>query len=254
MMSPSTTNKGIKIVMRIRKSDESGFSCLEVIIILAIGFIVFAIVVPNYFAFKNREIALDKIPFPNAIEMEKATKYLKKSIKKFSKQKTSTSEAYSDAIQANDEAAKVKYKYNSAETEEFIERWKDAAEEVAELRGKFNSLNEKCNVFFESADKKIQSIRNVELKNKLSQASTNKSKKFYKKSSRANVEIKSLENAILKGNDLVAALEVSGALGAIGDEISEFDNIINSASSKLSEVDSLIAEGMHLVEIEFANL
>jgi PAS domain-containing protein len=174
---------------------------------------------------------------------------------KLGEQKSATVEALSEAQQARNEALhRVNFTFASPETERFIDRWKQAEQEVRELRDDFNQLLEKSDFFFAYAEKKMRTIGDTALKSRADILISRKKESFIASANEANAAILELEVTVEKGKDLISALEIAGVLGSVSADAGNLDMLQSRAVHKMSEVQSLVNQGKGLVEVEFSAL
>jgi len=176
---------------------------------------------------------------------------LKDQIESFSAQKESTKTAFIEAANAQDAARKIQFRFKDSKTSTFVSRWESADEEVKDLRNQFDELSDSAEDFFDYIDDQIEDINDSSIKDRMLSATNARARSFGKSVSSADEAIDALEDTIQKGTDIIIALKISGALGALDEQMHELGVLSDIARVKFDEIDLLISEGTRLLDIEF---
>jgi len=188
-------------------------------------------------------------------QIEKFTGNLKKAIEAFEEQKEDTEEALKEAEEARMKALKQTIiKYTSSKTQNFIERWREADRETMNLRVRFNGVIKDADFLFAYCEKKSNIIKDRSLKSKMKGFIQKKKNGFASEVKKTHVALIALEEAIIKGNDVIISLEIVGSLKAVGDKFKDLGNIYRTATLKLPETETLIKEGRKLLESDLSTL
>ena len=183
-----------------------------------------------------------------------APKYVvkfKNAIQDFSKQKDTVKGAYKEALESQVEAKEVKYVFKNEKTKVFIKKWKNAETEVVTLRDKFDTYKDEAENFVDSLDDSLDRIKNDDaLKTKMKNYSKIKATKIAKNILKIDNNLKQLERAILKGNNLIIALETVSSFNQLSQDVDEFDSILNTSNKIFVEIDGLVDEGMTVLDDE----
>jgi hypothetical protein len=175
----------------------------------------------------------------------------KEAIQDFTQQKDTVKDVYKEAVQAQDEAKKVKYIFNNEKTKQFVEKWKKAEREVVTLREKFEIYQEETENFVDQLDDNLNKIKNDdELKNKMQKYSEEKALKMAQNIVKISQNIERLESSIQKGNNLIVALETVSSFNQLSQDVKEFDIVLDSSSKIFNDIDELIKEGNIVLEQE----
>lgn len=217
------------------KNFKKGISTFQIIILLIVGYYVWGYVEDNYL-YKD------------------TPKYLvefKDAIKDFSEQKDTVKKTYKDAIEAKDEAKKVKYVFKNESTKEFIRKWETTQNEVVILKEKFEVYKEETENFVDKLDENLDQIKNDEaLKDRMREFSKKKAKLMAKNIIKIEQNIEKLDNSITKGNNLIVALKTVSSFNVLADDVKEFDSILNDSSDVFVSIDSLVDEGIKVLDDE----
>jgi Sec-independent protein translocase protein TatA len=220
---------------RLPRNFKKGISTFQIIILLIVGYYVWGYVEDNYL-YKD------------------TPKYLvefKDAIKDFSKQKDTVKKTYNEAIEAKDEAKKVKYIFKNESTKEFIRKWETAQNEVVTLKEKFEVYKEETENFVDKLDESLDQIKNDEaLKSRMREFSKKKAKLMAKNIIKIEQNIEKLDNSITKGNNLIVALKTVSSFNVLSDDAKEFDTILNDSSDVFVSIDSLVDEGIKVLDDE----
>lgn|GEM_PF-850555 len=223
--------------MYTNKSNmKSGISTFQILLIVIVGyFFVWPYVEENYI-YKD------------------SPKYLvqfKEAIKDFSEQKDTVKDSYKEALDAQSKAKEIKYVFKNENTKLFISKWKNAEDEVVVLREKFDVYKDETENFIDNLDTNLDKIKNDEkLKDKMRAYSKDKALKMAKNILKLEKNLKYLEDAIVKGNNLIIALETVSSFNELVEDVKEFDSILNTSNDVFVEIDSLINEGIQVLDKE----
>jgi len=215
---------------------KSGISTFQILLIVIVGyFFVWPYVEENYI-YKD------------------SPKYLvqfKEAIKDFSEQKDTVKDSYKEALDAQSKAKEIKYVFKNENTKLFISKWKNAEDEVVVLREKFDVYKDETENFIDNLDTNLDKIKNDEkLKDKMRAYSKDKALKMAKNILKLEKNLKYLEDAIVKGNNLIIALETVSSFNELVEDVKEFDSILNTSNDVFVEIDSLINEGIQVLDKE----
>ena len=217
------------------KNYKSGISTFQLIILLIVGYYVWQYVEENYI-YKDTPKYL--VQFKDAIN-------------DFSQQKDTVKSAYKDAIQAQDEAKKVKYVFKNEKTKQFVKKWKTAEKEIVTLKEKFEVYKDETENFVDKLDENLNKIKNDEtLKDKMKKYSQEKARKMANNINKIEKNIKQLESSILKGNNLIIALETVSSFNQLAQDVKEFDSILDNSNKIFTQIDALVNEGITVLDAE----
>ncbi len=219
-----------------RINYKSGISTFQIILLTIIGyFFVWPYIEDNYL---YKDTPKYVVQFKNAIQ-------------NFSKQKDTVKGAYKDALEAQDKAKEIKYVFKNEKTKIFISKWKRTEKEVVTLREKFDNYQEQTENFLDGLDDKLDEIKNDDkLKTRMKSYSKEKAKTMANNIVKIGKNLNQLENAILKGNNLIIALETVSSFNQLAQDVEEFDSILNTSSKIFVEIDILIEEGITVLDDE----
>ena len=215
---------------------KSGISTFQILLIVIVGyFFVWPYVEENYI-YKD------------------SPKYLvqfKEAIKEFSEQKDTVKDSYKEALDAQSKAKEIKYVFKNENTKLFISKWKNAEDEVVVLREKFDVYKDETENFIDNLDTNLDKIKNDEkLKDKMRAYSKDKALKMAKNILKLEKNLKYLENAIVKGNNLIIALETVSSFNELVEDVKEFDSILNTSNDVFIDIDKLVNEGIEVLDKE----
>ena len=215
---------------------KSGISTFQILLIVIVGyFFVWPYVEENYI-YKD------------------SPKYLvqfKEAIKEFSEQKDTVKDSYKEALDAQSKAKEIKYVFKNENTKLFISKWKNAEDEVVVLRDKFDVYKDETENFIDNLDTNLNKIKNDEkLKDKMRAYSKDKALKMAKNILKLEKNLKYLENAIVKGNNLIIALETVSSFNELVEDVKEFDSILNTSNDVFIDIDKLVNEGIEVLDKE----
>ncbi len=217
------------------KNFKKGISTFQIIILLIVGYYVWGYVEDNYL-YKDTPKYLVKF---------------KDAIKDFSEQKDTVKKTYKDAIEAKDEAKKVKYVFKNESTKDFIRKWETTQSEVVTLKEKFEVYKEETENFVDKLDENLDQIKDDEaLKDRMREFSKKKAKLMAKNIIKIEQNIEKLDRSITKGNNLIVALKTVSSFNVLSDDAKEFDSILNDSSDVFVSIDSLVDEGIKVLDDE----
>jgi DNA repair ATPase RecN len=208
---------------------SSGSNWLVWIIIAAIGFFAY-----KHF-FNNQPITLSY------------AEEFKESLIKFEQESNETKKEVQKALEAYNEAKDVLFKYQDQRTQRFIKEWRRAEDKVKKLIKSYNELVEKANNFFKVLYDEAEKIHDPKLRSQVVALINERKKLFYEKAMRAKSGIEQLVVLMQKGDDLIKAIEIAGALkySEIGKyDFEEFNYRLNQS---FEELNSLIQEGKSIL-------
>ncbi len=225
--------KGIALHNR---NFKSGISTFQMILLIVVGYYFVWPYIENNYLYKDSP---------------KYVVQFKEAIKDFAKQKETVKDTYKEALNAQSEAKKVKYVFKNEKTKDFINKWKKAEKEIVTLRDKFDVYQEETENFLDGLDENLDKIKNDDkLKTKMKNYSKEKAVKMANNIVKIGNNLKLLENAILKGNNLIIALETVSSFNQLAQDIEEFDSILDTSNQVFTEIDSLINEGISVLDEE----
>ena len=223
------------MVNKIPLNFKKGISTFQIIILLIVGYYVWGYVQDNYIYKDTPKYLVD---FKNAI-------------KDFSIQKDTVKKTYQEAIEAKEEAKKVKYVFKNESTKEFIRKWEKAQNEVVILKEKFEIYKEETENFVDKLDENLDQIKNDEvLKERMKEFSKNKAKLMANNIINIERNIEKLDNSITKGNNLIVALKTVSSFNVLSEDAREFDSILNDSSDIFISIDSLVNKGIKVLDDE----
>jgi len=219
----------------IPKNYKSGFSIFKTLIIVIILYYAWNYYEDNY---KYKDTPRYVAEFKNAL-------------KEFTSQNDTVKSAYKDAIEAQSEAKKIKYVFKNEKTKTFISKWKNAEKEVTTLREKYSNYKDETENFLDGLDDKLDQIQNDnDLKSKMKKYSKTRALKMAKNIVKMDVNLEKLENSIIKGNNLIIALETVSSFNELSQDIRDFDILLDASSQIFTELDTLIIEGTTVLDNE----
>jgi predicted RNase H-like nuclease (RuvC/YqgF family) len=166
-------------------------------------------------------------------------------LEELSEQKAATADAFGEAREARKVAfSQPEFTFSSKKTQKFIDRWRDAADEVIE----------KADFLFAYAEKKQAAIRNSDLSTRAASGIEQRKSSFATAAKATDQVIRSLERTLEEGDDLISALEIAGVLGTLSSEVRELQGMHDRAVASLPELEALVREGEKLVDDEFSAL
>lgn len=223
---------------KIPHNFKKGISTFQIILLLIVGYFVWDYIEENYI-YKD------------------TPKYLvefKDAIKDFTRQKDTVKSTYNDAINAQKEAKKVNYVFKNEKTKEFVRKWKDAEREVVTLKEKFEVYKDETENFIDRLDENLDKIKNDEaLKSRMKEYSKEKALKMADNIVKIEKNISKLDVSIQKGNNLIVALETVSSFNELAQDVKEFDMLLNDSSDIFIEIDSLVDEGVKVLDEELKN-
>jgi hypothetical protein len=174
-------------------------------------------------------------------------KDFKNSLITFEKEKEETKEEVQKALKAYEEAKDVLFKYQDKRTQDFIKRWKRAESKVNDLIDAYNNLIRKANNFFEVLYNEAEKIKDERLRSQVIAFINERKEQFYAKAERAKEGIIRLRNLMQKGDDLIKAIEIAGALKYSEIGSYNFNDFQYQLDRSFTELNSLIEEGKSIV-------
>jgi len=214
---------------------KSGFSIFKTLILIIIIYFAWNYYEENY---KYKDTPKYVVEFKNAL-------------KDFTSQNDTVKGAYKEAISAQSEAKKVNYVFKNDKTKTFINKWKNAEDEVIELRETYATYKDETENFLDGLDDKLDQIKNDnKLKSKMKKYSKVRALKMAKNILKMDRNLEKLENSITKGNNLIIALETVSSFNELTQDIQDFDVLLDSSSDIFTELDSLIIEGTSVLDEE----
>jgi len=221
--------------MMIKEIDsrQSGFSFFSMLFWLVVGYFVYSYIADGGFK-----------------DMSAHAEDLRETLEEFAAQKGVAQKAYQDAMSAKESAVTIGLEFKDEKTQVFVAKWKQAEEDVVELRTKLEGIDAKAQLFFIHIDEELDKINDRSLRNKMEELVEKKAGAFAQSLKKADQAIAVLESSIGKGIDIITAIKITGALGALSTQVAELDILAKSADLKFAEIDELIAEGMNVLAIE----
>ncbi|NQY92804.1 MAG: hypothetical protein HRT43_01450 [Campylobacteraceae bacterium] len=214
---------------------KAGFSLFKTLILIIILYYAWNYYEDNY---KYKDSPKYVVEFKNAL-------------KEFTGQNDTVKNAYKDAISAQVEAKKIKYVFKNEKTKVFIAKWKTAENEVTTLRETYSNYKDETENFLDGLDDKLDQIQNDNaLKSKMKKFSKKRALKMAKSIVKMDQNLEKLENSIIKGNNLIIALETVSSFNELSQDIKDFDILLDSSSDIFTELDSLIIEGTSVLDSE----
>ncbi len=223
---------------KLAHNFRKGISTFQIILLLIVGYFVWDYIEENYI-YKDTPKYL--VQFKDAIN-------------DFTKQKDTVKNTYQDAIQAQSEAKKVNYVFKNEKTKEFVRKWKEAEREVNTLKEKFEVYKDETENFVDHLDENLDKIKNDDtLKNRMKEYSKEKALKMAENIVKIEKNISKLDLSIQKGNNLIVALETVSSFNSLASDVKEFDSLLNDSSDIFVEIDSLVDEGVKVLDEELKN-
>jgi len=217
------------------KNFKKGFSLFKTLILIIVLYYAWDYYEENY---KYKDSPKYVVEFKNAL-------------KEFTSQNDTVKSAYKDAISAQTEAKKIKYVFKNEKTKTFISKWKTAENEVSTLREKYSNYKDETENFLDGLDNKLDQIQNDhDLKSKMKKYSKDRALKMAKNIVKMDQNLEKLESSIIKGNNLIIALETVSSFNELSQDIKDFDILLDSSSAIFTELDSLIIEGTSVLDSE----
>jgi uncharacterized coiled-coil DUF342 family protein len=188
-------------------------------------------------------------------EFESYAKALRKALDGLQKQRDTAVSAYNQAECARKEAlSQDDFKFTSKQTRSFVDKWAAAESEVRSLRSKYDELLKTADLLFTYCYEKCATISNEKMRSTMRGAIERQQKRFGSKALAAHREIASVARAIGRGKDLIKALEIVGALGALQGMADDLDGLAGSAARLQPSIDDLKSEGESLLRLELSAL
>jgi uncharacterized membrane-anchored protein YhcB (DUF1043 family) len=217
---------------------RKGLSTFQIILLLIAGYFVWDYIEENYI-YKDTPKYL--VEFKDAIN-------------DFTQQKDTVKNTYQDAIDAQAEAKKVNYVFKNEKTKEFVRKWKDAQREVDTLKEKFEVYKDETENFVDHLDENLDKIKNDDtLKERMKEYSKDKALKMAQNIVKIEKNIAKLDLSIQKGNNLIVALETVSSFNSLASDVKEFDALLSDSSDIFVEIDSLVEEGVKVLDEELKN-
>lgn len=217
---------------------RKGLSTFQIILLLIAGYFVWDYIEENYI-YKDTPKYL--VEFKDAIN-------------DFTQQKDTVKNTYQDAIDAQAEAKKVNYVFKNEKTKEFVRKWKDAQREVDTLKEKFEVYKDETENFVDHLDENLDKIKNDDtLKERMKEYSKDKALKMAQNIVKIEKNITKLDLSIQKGNNLIVALETVSSFNSLASDVKEFDALLSDSSDIFVEIDSLVEEGVKVLDEELKN-
>jgi predicted RNase H-like nuclease (RuvC/YqgF family) len=171
----------------------------------------------------------------------------KKTLIKFEEKSNETKREVKKALEAYDEAKDVLFKYQDERTQKFIREWRSAEKKVNDLIRSYNELVRKANDFFSVLYREAESIKDQRLRSQVVSYIDERREAFYRKLVRAKEGIEQLKELMERGNDLIKAVEIAGALRYSEIGKYDFDQFHRQLNASFEELNSLIQEGKSLL-------
>jgi len=178
-------------------------------------------------------------------------KTFKESLQDFNESVKNTKTVLNKALQKYQEAKDVLFKYQDERTKQFIEEWQNANKKAEKLIESYRNLVKTADKFFLLLKQEAKQIKDENLRAKIYSLIETKENEFYKKADEAKQGIKQILQIIQKGNDIIKAIEIAGALKN-ADLLLQEDNLINDLNRTFTTLSQLTKEGEALIN-EFIN-
>jgi hypothetical protein len=184
-------------------------------------------------------------------DVPKYVSQFRDAIEDFAQQKDTVKNTYKEALNAQGEAKKVQYSFKNEKTKKFINKWKEAEREIVVLREKFEVYQDETENFLDGLDDNLDKIKNdPALKEKMKAYSKAKAVKMAQNIKKIGANLDILDAAILKGKNLIIALETVSSFNQLAQDIEEFDSVLDTSNQIFVEIDSLITEGIIVLDEE----
>lgn len=149
---------------------------------------------------------------------------------------------------------KVDMKFQSPETQSFIEQWRKADRETQELRQQFNRTQKAAGDLIGFLNEKAGTIRDNSLRERSQKLIGKKKVEFDRSLAASDQAIAALESSILTGNDIITALEIAGVLGGFEGKLLSLQEQNEEMIAKMPDMELMIDQGMDLIDLEFGTL
>jgi hypothetical protein len=191
----------------------------------------------------------------SAPEFETYAKALRKALDGLQKQRDTAVSSYNQAEIARNEAlSQDDFKFTSKQTRSFVDKWAAAESEVNSLRSRYDELLKAVDLLFAYCFAKCETISDQNMRATMRGAIERHQKRFGSKARNAHQEIDRVARAIGRGKDLIKALEIVGALGALRGMADDLDGLAGSAARLRPSIDELRSEGESLLRLELSAL
>jgi hypothetical protein len=191
-------------------------------------------------------LACARVPSP--AEMTVLTQAFKLSMDVYAQQKVAAQERFEEANRKRIAAIENNFKFKDPRTNEFIDGWKVAETDVHLLRERFDQTIKNADMLFAYTEKKAEQIQDSALQSRMFDVIKARKSTFLVGAQQSHNAISALEKLIVKGNDLIKAIEILGALNQVDAE--GFAKLITEADQRIIEIDALVREGNVLLNSE----
>ena len=164
----------------------------------------------------------------------------KGALEQFQKDQVKAEDALKQAFKAYDEAKDVLFKYSDPKTQEFIKRWHKAKERAERLKADFRDVLTKADKLFKELYKRANEISDPKLREKMLGLIKERERRFYTKAEEVARSLQRLDQIIRKGDDIVKAIEIAGALNI---SETELDRVQGEIDTTFRNLKLLVQEG-----------
>ena len=164
----------------------------------------------------------------------------KGALERFQKDQVKAEDALKQAFEAYEEAKDVLFKYSDPKTQEFIKGWYRAKERAERLKADFREVLTKADTLFKELYRRANEISDPQLREKMLNLIKEREKRFYTKAEEVARSLQRLDQIIRKGDDIVKAIEIAGALNI---SETELDRVQGEIETTFRNLKLLVQEG-----------
>lgn len=171
---------------------------------------------------------------------------------KLEQQRTRTLEALQVASEAQVVAVEVEeFDFRSDETLAFVLSWETAGSEVSQLRRDVQITVTSCYEMLDGLRLRAERINDPDIRDRTVTYVDQRRQEFEVAVQQTEFAIASMEDAMQLGNDIIESLRIVGTANLVRQKIGELQDRHAQAIAAFPNVDSIIQEGMRLLNIEF---
>lgn len=185
---------------------------------------------------------------PSPAEMSVLASGVKLAMEMYQAQRDSGQKSFDEANRKRIAAIENNFKFNDPKTNEFIEKWKVAEVDVHLLRERFDQMIKSADLLFAYSEKKAEQIHDSGLQGRMFDVIKARKSAFLAGAMRSHNAIAAREKAVDKGNDIIKAIEIIGAINQV--DAQNFASVLTEADQRAPEIDALVQEGNAILNSE----
>jgi len=168
----------------------------------------------------------------------------KGALEQFQKDQVKAEDTLKQAFEAYEEAKDVLFKYSDPKTQEFIKRWFKVKEHAERLKADYKEVLTKADTLFKELYRRANEISDPQLREKMLWLIKEREKRFYAKAEEVARSLQRLDQIIRKGDDIVKAIEIAGALNI---SETELDRVQGEIETTFKNLKLLVQEGEEIL-------